>query len=221
MTRSITLGIAVIAAVGASAGLALSQDAPHVEGNGGPPVSDRVFPTGPAADARGDRAARYPAARTLGVLRRPRTAGDRIPDALQKTPLLNDGVADVASARRANGGRGEAWLIPRGKDGHGEESVCLLTPGHLGCPPLEVIERDGFAASLSWRPGHAYVGGVASDDVKTLRLTFRDGSEQELAIVDNVAVYVTDDRRKLPTELAWHGPHGPKSQSFFEGDPDW
>ncbi|HEX8082661.1 MAG TPA: hypothetical protein VF529_00115 [Solirubrobacteraceae bacterium] len=131
---------------------------------------------------------------------------------------MDDGVADVASARRANGGRGEIWLIPRGKDAHGEESVCLLTPGHLGCPPLEVIERDGFAASLSWRPGYGYVGGVASDDVKALRLKFRDGSERQLAIVDNVAAFVTDDRRKLPTEIAWEGPDGPESQYFFEDE---
>jgi hypothetical protein len=178
------VGLATIATV-AAGGVAASRE-----------------PVQPAQRAGADPA---PGAVGVAALRRPARATDAVRGG--QSVLIADGAGDARGARRvvAHGGRA-GWLMP-GRGG----SICYLRDGFLGCPGASYIDDRGFSPMLGMRDGEYDVGGIASDAVRKVDVSFENGQSVEVPVADNVVWYHST---VAPTRVHWQGPRGPESMAF-------
>lgn len=186
MRRGMT--VAVLGAAGIAAALLLAtggddSDAGEARDVGpGPATSE---PAAAAAPGRRERRQRRPAAAParladhLAVFRRRPTDSDSLPRRVSGSPLLEDGVAHARSARRVDPKPTRPmWLMP-GRD----RSVCQVSPGSMRCPPMRVIERDGVAPGMSWRPRQPLrIEGIAADGIASVDIRM-DGQRRVVARV--------------------------------------
>lgn len=156
----------------------------------------------PAADqalARADNpdgATSAPGAPQIGALRRAQKSTDRLDAATAKNPLISDGVADVSSARKVQlSGSVAGHLFPGKRD-----SVCLMADGFLNCPYAKTIVEKGAAAGAGYRGDTFYVFGIASDAVKSVIVTGKSGSEQEIPVRESSFYLQTTD---APVSVNW------------------
>ena len=148
-----------------------------------------------------------PSRSDLATFRRPHTAADTVPGNLVHGLVLDDGTADVAESRRVRAGTShEGWLMP-GRRG----SICHVRRGFATCPPARLIEARGAAAALGLRDGRFLLDGVASDRVRSVEVSFRDGSSTTLGVVDNV---FSVESSSPPVTVAWDGPSGRETADF-------
>jgi hypothetical protein len=139
-----------------------------------------------------------PAARgALGRLSQPARSTDAVDAAVRTGPLLADGFANPAEARRlAVPGTRPAWVMPGA-----EQTVCYVTPGAMNCPEGSELSQTGAAPFVHWRANEPYrVEGLAADDVPSVVLWTSDGAQQAAGVSDNAFRFTTASR---PVKLTW------------------
>jgi hypothetical protein len=177
----ISAAVAFAALAAASAGLA---DASGLLGTAQPtsPNTDQVAPLAQAPDPT-DLA-------MLGILRRPQQPGDALPAEADRTqdPIARSTGENPALAREVSfGALGDAWVIPA--DG----GVCLQSQG-AGCdndvdghPPYIQLLSGGID-----HPGVYHITGLVPDGVSSVTLHLADGTDDVVAVQQNV--YMADVR---------------------------
>lgn len=90
-------------------------------------------------------------------------------------------------------------------------SICHVRQGFATCPPARLIQARGAAAALGLRDGRFLLDGVASDRVRSVEVSFRDGSSATLGVVDNV---FSVESSIPPVAVAWDGPSGRETADF-------
>jgi hypothetical protein len=184
------LGI-LFSLIGVGVAYALSQDAPFV---------DRTS-LGP-----NDRAAQAPGAAAVAPLRREQVEADRLPGAVADGPLLADGIADVASARRVGANSESGWIMPGRND-----SICHARNGFLNCAPAQYVEQRGLAPSAASRDGTFRIEGIAADSVDSVIVRLWDDSVVAAPVSNNAFLIKASQPVR---EVRWQGPNGPESMSF-------
>lgn len=165
------------------------------------PPSDREVEVaaGPSADAS--------LSEHFAVLRRPRTAADRLPAKLPKS-----GDADSSRARRVGSSSVlRIWLVP------GKKNVCVVTrfvsakAGSTGCGLAAAAYNRGEVAAAGtivgpwrWRPHRLAFYAVVPDGVRSVRLVREGRMLRQLAVRNNAV----EARVGRATHAEWTGADG-------------
>jgi hypothetical protein len=194
----LTLAGILLASVAAPVAASMAQGQPAAS-------SDATTITTPQVD---DSQAAFDSARgVIAAFGRDRQAGDAIPDTMSRSPLLDDGVANVAMSRRVESGAG-AWILPATSG----KQVCILVPGALACPTIDEIQRTGASIGYSWHAGEpTRIFGIVADGVSSVQIAYADGTTQQVDVAQNHFV-VSGGRQ--PTTASWVGPAGRQTFTF-------
>jgi len=169
-------------------------------GFGATAVAQQLGEPGSGSDEAAARGAAHftPAARA-GIERLSRPAGpsDSVDPSVRSGPLLADGFANPAEARRlAVAGTRPAWVMPGA-----EQTLCYVTPGAMNCPEDAVLLEAGAAPFVHWRRDEPYrVEGLAVDAVSTVVLWTSDGAQHAGSVSENAFRFTTTSR---PVRLTW------------------
>ncbi|MBI4897599.1 MAG: hypothetical protein HY827_04440 [Actinobacteria bacterium] len=189
--KSIAIAIAVLAAIGVLAGVAIG--AVSVGGTSVQPIA-ATKNVAPALAAG------------FGVFRRAVPTESGISTKQVETVVATDGVAPQL-AQRIGGTKSKAavWLAPS------TSGMCLLSlaPGDSGpaaaCGPIDGRWRGQDVTTIHYAADDIDVIGVVRDGVKQVIVNFRDGSSMALPVQDNVySVNVS----KPPESVEFTGPNG-------------
>jgi hypothetical protein len=188
----VVVGAALLVAVAAVA-LAGATTKPHA----------RAAQVAPAASPAAITQARARIRTRVGALRRARSAEDGLTDAVARSPLLADGVADVADSRVVRGAGAGAWITPQ----ESTTGTCLVRPDTLNCVPDDYLEAHGASPGYSLGQNGYTVSGLATDAVTSVTVKFAGAPQQEVPVSNNAFVLAAPAR---PTDVSWIGPNGPE-----------
>jgi hypothetical protein len=148
----------------------------------------------------------------VGRLRARDTVDDAIAREMAAGPLLADGAADVATARRVQPKVGRpGWLMEGAKAAGGRRSVCYAREGFLNCASTAAIAEQGVVTMVSTRGDDVSIEGIAVDGISAVDITLRTGKVVRAPVVDNVFLI---EANEPPSEVRWQGAQGAKRQSF-------
>ncbi|WP_027006780.1 hypothetical protein [Conexibacter woesei] len=197
MTKKIMLvvGATLVVAIAAVA-LAGATVKPHARAH--------AAQLAPAASPVAITQARATMRTRFGALRRARTAEDALTTAVASSPILADGVADVADSRAVRATGSGAWIAPQ----TAATGTCLVRPDSLNCVPDDYLAEHGAAPAYTKNATGYTVSGMATDAVASVTVKFDGAPQQEVAVSNNAFVLLGASAR--PTDVSWNGPNGPE-----------
>jgi|GEM_PF-3175296 hypothetical protein len=144
----------------------------------------------------------------FAILRRPRVAGDEIPEGM---PLALSGAsgANLGLARRAQGSDGaQAWVVP------GRGSMCLISAwperkgggGACGLDSSALAGRLAVASGSAQAPSRDFLAGLVPDGVARVAVNLPGGHTITAHVRENV--YLIAVPRDAQT-VTFTGPRGP------------
>lgn len=159
-----------------------------------------------------------------GVLRRSAVPADVLPDrrVFERDFLLKDETFDPARTRlAAQDGPWRVFVVPATlerrpalctlvvADDRARRGACAVPGQPISAGPDVPAVSGGGVQGYMFDAADGLPGAVvavAADGIEHVNLTFRDGTKQQVAVRDNVALYTLLDR--VPRTITWSDPDG-------------
>lgn len=185
----VTLGLVVVAIIGAFAAMALSANGS--EGHAGAFRAPTKQPR-PASPPLSAGQAQVSLRHSFALFRRPVRPSDRIPQ-VHTSKARATGAISGASRLAYSGAAGNVYAYVQGA------SLCVeyhfegSDPGGTGsCAPADAASRFGVALSTLQTNG-THLVALLPDDIKTVTVDKTQGSHQDLPVSNNIFLHAGND----------------------------